>query len=181
MALLEENGWVAGSDGVLEKDGTRLAVDFYQIVGVPVSENEAQLIQSQLAEVGIEVEIVDMSLQDWGNILVAGRVRDDGVHLGAVRRSRSAGLQQLYGNGAESNFGFSDIPELEPLFDELFSTIDDTERAAIANEIDVILWEYGHTIPLYQRPELWATNAQLANYGAFGFTVPIIWTDVGYM
>ena len=43
-----------------------------QIVGVPVSENEAQLVQSQLAEVGIEVEIVDVSVQDFGNILTAG-------------------------------------------------------------------------------------------------------------
>ena len=71
-ALLEENGWVLGDDGVYEKDGTRLHVRHSQIVGTPVSENEARLVQSQLAEVGIEVEIVDMSLQDWGNILVAG-------------------------------------------------------------------------------------------------------------
>ena len=42
------------------------------------------------------------------------------------------------------------------MIDQLATTVDDAERAAIANEIDVILWEYGHTIPLYQRPELWA-------------------------
>ena len=67
-ALLEENGWVLGDDGVYEKDGSRLTVRFSQLVGVPVSENEAQLVQAQLAEVGIEVEIVDMSQQDFGNI-----------------------------------------------------------------------------------------------------------------
>ena len=61
------------------------------------------------------------------------------------------------------------------------TTVDEAERARIANEIDVILWEYGHTIPLYQRPELIATNAALANYGAFGLQDPIIYTDVGYM
>ncbi len=91
------------------------------------------------------------------------------------------GVSQLYGNGSDSNFGYSNIPEIDPLIEELAITIDDTERAAIANEIDVILWEYGHTIPLYHRPELVGVNADLANFGAFGFQTPVIWTDVGYM
>ena len=72
MALLEENGWVAGGDGVREKDGQRLTVRHSQIVGVPVSENEAQLVQSQLAEVGIEVEVVDITPQEFSNMLTAG-------------------------------------------------------------------------------------------------------------
>jgi peptide/nickel transport system substrate-binding protein len=180
MALLEENGWVAGPDGVREKDGQRLTVRHSQIVGVPVSENEAQLVQAQLAEVGIEVEIVDMSLQEWGNLLVAGEFEMMAFSwVGTPFPFR--GLDQLFGNGSESNFGFSNIPELDPLLAGLATTVDDTERAAIANEIDVILWDYAHTIPLYQRPDLWATNATLANFGAFGFMLPAIWTDVGYM
>ena len=179
MALLDENGWVAGADGVREKDGERLTVRHSQIVGVPVSENEAQLVQAQLAEVGIEVEIVDMSLQEWGNILVAGEFEMIAfTWTGTPFPFR--GIDQLFGNGSESNFGFSNIPELDPLLTELAGTVDDTERAAIANQIDVILWDYGHTIPLYQRPDLWATNADVANFGAFGFMLPAIWTDVGY-
>jgi peptide/nickel transport system substrate-binding protein len=180
MALLEDNGWVVGDDGVREKDGQRLHVRFSQIVGVPVSENEAQLVQSQLAEVGIEVEVVDMSLQEWGNILVAGDFEMIAFSwVGTPFPFR--GLEQLFGNGSDSNFGFSNIPELDPLFDRLTTSVDDTERAAIANEIDNILWEYAHTVPLYQRPDLWATNANLANFGAFGFMLPAIWTDVGWM
>ena len=156
-----------------------MTVRHSQIVGVPVSENEAQLVQSQLAEVGIEVEIVDMSLQEFGNILDAGEFEMMAFSwVGTPFPFR--GVDQLYGNGSESNFGFSNIPELDPLIAELATTVDDTERAAIANEIDVILWEYGHTIPLYQRPELVANHADLANFGAFGFQTPVIWTDVGY-
>jgi peptide/nickel transport system substrate-binding protein len=180
MALLEDNGWVAGADGVREKDGERLHLRFSQIVGVPVSENEAQLVQAQLAEVGIEVEVVDMSLQEWGNILVAGDFEMMAFSwVGTPFPFR--GLDQLFGNGSSSNFGFSTIPALDPLLDQLAASVDDTERAAIANQIDVVLWEFGHTVPLYQRPDLWASNAQLANFGAFGFMLPAIWTDVGYM
>jgi peptide/nickel transport system substrate-binding protein len=180
MALLEENGWVAGADGVREKDGERLTVRFSQLVGVPVSENEAQLLRSQLAEVGIEVELVDVPVVDFGNTLTVGEFEMMAFSwIGTPFPFR--GVSQLYGNGSDSNYGFSDIPELDPLLDQLAVTLDDTERAAIANEIDVILWEYGHTIPLYQRPELVANRADLANYGAFGFQTPVIWTDVGYM
>ena len=180
MALLEENGWVTGDDGVREKDGQRLTVRHSQIVGVPVSENEAQLIQSQLGEVGIEVEIVDMSLQEWGNILVAGEFEMIAFSwTGTPFPFR--GLDQLFGNGSDSNFGFSEIPGIDELLDQLATTVDDTERARIANEIDVMLWEFAHTIPLYQRPDLWATNADVANFGAFGLMLPAIWTDVGWM
>jgi peptide/nickel transport system substrate-binding protein len=180
MALLGDNGWIAGDDGVREKDGQRLHVRFSQIVGVPVSENEAQLVQSQLAEVGIEVEVVDMSLQEWGNILVAGEFEMMAFSWHGTPFP-FVGLEQLFGNGSDSNFGFSNIPELDPLYDRLISSVDDTERAAIANEIDNVLWEYAHTVPLYQRPDLWATNANLANFGAFGFMLPAIWMDVGWM
>jgi peptide/nickel transport system substrate-binding protein len=180
MALLEENGWVAGSDGVREKDGQRLTVRHSQIVAVPVSENEAQLVQTQLAEVGIEVEIVDMSLQEWGNILVAGE-----FEMMAFTWSGTpfpyVGVKQLFGNGGDSNFGFSNIPGIDELIDEMIVTVDDSERARIANEIDLILWEYGHTIPLYQRPELIATRSDLANYGAFGFIRPAGWANIGFM
>jgi peptide/nickel transport system substrate-binding protein len=180
MALLEENGWVAGADGVREKDGQRLTVRFSQLVGVPVSENEAQLIQSQLAEVGIEVEVVDVPVQEFGNRLTAGDFELMAFSwIGTPFPFR--GVQQLFGTGSDSNFGFSNIPEADALIDQLAVTIDDTERAAIANQIDTILWEYGHTIPLYQRPELVGNRADLANYGAFGFKTPATWTDVGYM
>ena len=180
MALLEENGWVAGDDGVREKEGERLSVRHTQIVGVPVSENEAQLVQAQLAEVGIEVEIVDVSQQDFGNVLVAGEFEMMAFAWFGTPFPYS-GVDQLYGTGSDSNFAFSNIPEIDPLIAQLGTTVDEDERARLANEIDVILWEYVHTIPLYQRPELIATNAALANYGAFGLQDPIIYTDVGYM
>ncbi len=181
MALLEENGWVdSDGDGVREKDGQPLTVRHTQIVAVPVSENEAQLVQSQLAEVGIEVEVVDTTAQEFSNVLVAGEFEMMAFSWIGTPFPYS-GVQQIYGTGSDSNFAYSNIPEIDPMIDQLATTVDEAERARIANEIDVILWEYGHTIPLYQRPELVATNAALANYGALGLQDPIIYTDVGYM
>jgi glutathione transport system substrate-binding protein len=178
IALLEENGWTAGADGVREKDGQRLSVRFSQITGVPVSLNEAQLVRNQLAEVGIEVELVDITPQEFPQVLSAGEFELIAFSwLGTQFPFR--GVDQLYGDGSDSNYGFSTIPEITPLIDQLAVTEDDAERAAIANEIDVILWRIGHTAPLYQRPDLWAANAALANYGAFGLSY-VQWEDVGW-
>ena len=180
-ALLDEAGWVMGADGVREKDGEQLIVRFKQLVGVPVSENEAQLTQAQLAEIGIQVDIVDQPVDTWVTALTSGDF--EMIAFSWIGTAFPfGGVAQLYGNGSSSNFGYSNIPELDPLIDELAITLDDAERARIANEIDVILWEYGHTIPLYQRPELVGVNAELANYGAFGFTREYVdWTNVGWM
>ena len=89
-------------------------------------------------------------------------------------------MQQLYGTGSASNYGYSTIPEADALIDQLAVTLDEVERAAIANEIDVLLWQYGHTIPLYQRPELTAVTDGIANFGSFGFA-SVIWEDIGYV
>jgi peptide/nickel transport system substrate-binding protein len=180
VALLEEHGWMLGADGVRERDGQRLTVRFTELVGVPVSTNEAQQVRSQLADVGIEVEIVEVPVQEFSRTLTTGAFEMIAfTWIGTPFPFR--GVQQLYGTGSGSNFGFSTMPHADALIDELEVTIDDTERAAIANQIDRILWEYGHTIPLYQRPELVANRTDLANYGAFGYMTPAIWTDVGWM
>jgi peptide/nickel transport system substrate-binding protein len=58
--LLDEAGWVVGSDGIRTKDGERLTVTL--VSGFPSAEAHRPIpsfLQSQLAEVGIEVEIVE--------------------------------------------------------------------------------------------------------------------------
>ena len=53
-------------------------------------------------------------------------------------------------------------------------------RTEMADEVDKILWDFVHTLPLYQRPELTAVKENLANYGAFGFSTTR-YQDIGYM
>jgi peptide/nickel transport system substrate-binding protein len=178
-AKLDEAGWVEGSDGIREKDGQRLTLKFSQLVGVPVSENEAQLVQAQLGEVGIEVEIVDVSQEDFGDVLVAGDFEMIAFSwIGTPFPFR--GVQQLYGTGSDSNFAFSTLPDVDALIAEMSVETDVAARTDLANQIDVLLWDAVHTLPLYQRPELIAVNADIANFGAFGFSTPHF-EDWGYV
>jgi len=53
--LLDEAGWIEGADGIRERDGRRLALD---IIGwAEVSLTAYQLLQAQLADIGIELTI----------------------------------------------------------------------------------------------------------------------------
>jgi peptide/nickel transport system substrate-binding protein len=62
VALLDEAGWEVGADGVREKDGIRLAFTINPYSGDEVRRSAAELVQSMLAEVGIEVSIAEMPI-----------------------------------------------------------------------------------------------------------------------
>lgn len=56
---LEEAGWIAGGDGIRERDGRRLSLEM--VVGYPSAEIQGtmpELVQAQLRDIGIEMTIV---------------------------------------------------------------------------------------------------------------------------
>ena len=64
-ALLAEDGWTAGGDGVLEKDGVRAAFDLYYAAGDSVRQALASDFASQMPGIGIEVNVKGAS---WDEI-----------------------------------------------------------------------------------------------------------------
>ncbi len=59
--LLDEAGWITGSDGVRAKDGTRLSFTIITQAGFAIRENVSQALQQQFREIGVEanVQLVD--------------------------------------------------------------------------------------------------------------------------
>jgi len=56
MALLDEAGWMAGADGIREKDGKKLSI-LYQTTVNPVRQDFQALIKDWWTELGVEVEL----------------------------------------------------------------------------------------------------------------------------
>ena len=177
-ALLEDAGWTLGEDGIREKDGEPLVVRFTQLATVKVSENEALQARAQLEEVGIRLDIVTVPISRFGATLTAHEFELIAFSWIGTPYPFS-GIKQLYGTGSESNFAQLSLPEVDALIERIAVETDPLERMALANEVDAILWEAVHTLPLYQRPELIATRADLANYGAIGLS-SLRWEDVGF-
>ena len=57
--LLEDAGWLPGSDGVRERDGVRLSI-LYQTSSNPLRQATQDLIQKWWAEIGVETELRDI-------------------------------------------------------------------------------------------------------------------------
>ena len=177
-ALLDDAGWIAGSDGIREKEGQKLIVRFTQIATVKASENEALQAQSMLKDIGIQLDIVTVPVAQFGKTL-SGHEFEIIAFSWVGTPYPFSGIKQIYGSESGSNYAQLSLPEIDDLAAQIAIETDHEKRIALANQADRIIWENVHTLPLYQRPELIATRRNLANYGAFGLS-SVRWENVGF-
>ena len=169
---LEDAGYTLNeSTGIREKDGQPLQVEFTVLTGVPTSENEGNLIQNQLKEIGVDVALVNVPSAEFGEVLDDGRFQMIAFSWSGTPYPM-ANIGQIYGDPAQNSSNYANLnnPELNTLITEIGREMDHEARIEKANEADRMIWESVHTLPLYQRPELVATVDNLANFGAFGFS-----------
>ncbi len=168
---LEAAGWKPGADGIREKDGKKLEVKFSQLADVPVSENEALQAQKQLSEIGIKVNIVTVPIAKFQDGTVLTNAEFEIIAFSWIGTPYPfGGIKQIYGTDAESNFSQASIPKVDELIKQIDVEIDRAKRVQLANEANKLIWEEVMTLPLYQRPELIAAKAKLANFGATGLS-----------
>jgi len=175
---LEGLGWVAGADGVREKDGKKLAVKFSALDGVPASQNEALQTQNQLKEIGVKVDIVNVPADEF-NTTLSSKSFELIAFTWVGTPFPFANINQLYGTGSESNYQQISLPETDKIITAISKETDPDARVDLANQVAEQLWTSVGIVPLYQRPELIATKAKLANYGAFGLSSPQ-WENIGF-
>lgn len=65
--LLEQNGWKLGSDGIYEKDGTKLSFELVCGEGDQVRIDMANISAQQLKEIGVDVKVAVKAKIDWAN------------------------------------------------------------------------------------------------------------------
>ncbi|WP_196716815.1 ABC transporter family substrate-binding protein [Actinomyces trachealis] len=166
--LLEDAGWKVGADGVREKDGQRLAFAFTLPTGAQATQNEANLLQSQLKEVGIEMTLNTVE----SNAYFKDYIRPGNYAMTAFTWQGTqypmANIGQIYGKGSDSNYSGIDVPQVDEYIQKIATTADDGERRKLANECDKVIWEHVFNFPIYEREQLTAVPKKLANFGAVG-------------
>ena len=186
--LLDEAGWER-SGPVRVKDGKELAIRFVIPSQVATSEQEAELVQGMLAEVGIRVDIEVVPVGDFfENYITPGNFDLAAFSwLGTVfpiSSKRSLYAQPTVGEDGElqvqQNYARVGSEEIDRLFAEATSEFDEARAAELGNRIDALIWQEVHSLTLYQRPEIVATRADLANFGAFGFASGA-YEDIGFV
>jgi peptide/nickel transport system substrate-binding protein len=80
----------------------------------------------------------------------------------------------------EQNYTRVGTNQVDQLFDQAISTLDESETRSLIRKADARIWAAAGSIPLYQRPQLYAARPHLANAGAFGFQTPV-YEDMGFL
>ncbi|ACQ81740.1 extracellular solute-binding protein family 5 [Beutenbergia cavernae DSM 12333] len=157
-ALLDEAGWVVGSDGVRVRDGERLTVR------IPVSTNQSipaevsllEQIQASAREVGFDVQLDLLDLSSWYAALAA----DDYEAVTAPYTKVGPDvLRILYHSdgivpapsGYFANLSQVALPELDALLDEASLETDTDARAQLYAEAQRLVLEGRYILPLYDQ------------------------------
>lgn len=141
VALLEDAGWTEGGDGVREKDGVRLEFEFPYFFDGPVVE----LLQQQYAEIGIRLNISQVTTADFLTALNSGSYD---ATVGNLTRADIDVLRSVLTSAGANNYRLSDA-ELEELLEAQAAEPDPAVRAEIAGEIQQLVLENAYMIPLH--------------------------------
>lgn len=179
--MLDELGWTREGEGVRRKDGRELVIRDIIPTQVPVSEQEARQVQQFLAEIGVKVDITPVPLDDLfekhvnpGNFDIT-HFSWIGVPFPVSSKSSIYGTR----GDTQQNFGGIGNETINNLFAEANRELDPARKIELANQIDREIWQAGHSLISYQRPDVVAVREGVANFGAFGFADPV-YTDIGF-
>ncbi|MGE2836306.1 ABC transporter family substrate-binding protein [Mycobacterium sp. SMC-4] len=175
---LDELGWRQNGQ-FREKDGRRLTIRdvFYDARS---TRSIAQVAQSNLAQIGVNLELVPAG---------GGKLFTDFVIPGNFDMAQFAwggdafpfgGLTQIYASNGESNYAKVGSPEIDAKIEETLSELDPAKARTLANELDTMIWAEGHSLPLFQAPGNFAVRSNLANYGPAGIG-DLNYTTIGFM
>jgi peptide/nickel transport system substrate-binding protein len=158
-SLLEEAGWTVGANGMREKDGKPLELGII-LLGTTEQKTSGQVIQQQLAQVGIKVnlEVLDKGTHQ-------ARQLEGDYDMNFFRYwydSSIAVLKILYHSGRMppngANWAYYDSPEADKWFDT-FNTVKDLDERieAIVNVQKALLGDIVQ-VPIYNPLDIWALN-----------------------
>lgn len=161
-ALLTEAGWVANGDGRLEKDGQAFE---FTLLNLPTDawNRGAQVIQSQLDDIGISMEIQQM---EFATLLEEAKAKNhDAEMMGYTYSDPDIAFLWFHSSNAGAGLNMSHVND--PTLDEMIirgrSTIDPTERAAVYAEMQQYVSDLALWVPLWMDQYFVAFNKAIHN------------------
>ncbi|MBE6483201.1 MAG: ABC transporter family substrate-binding protein [Actinomycetaceae bacterium] len=179
-ALLDEAGWVKGSDGIREKDGQRLTINYPVLGDNTTIKSMAQSIQQDMQEIGVELQISERPSSEFSEIYTN---KDFDLFTMAFSSTDPFGVAyfgQIYGSDSGLNLSGTGTEEMDQKIAELQNISDPEEQIAAANELEVEAFQLYGIMPLYNGPDIYAVKEGLANFGSMGFAV-VPKQNIGYV
>ncbi|HTR78117.1 MAG TPA: ABC transporter family substrate-binding protein [Gemmatimonadaceae bacterium] len=181
--MLDASGWaVHGTTRV--KDGKTLAINLVIPSGIAGPKSVAELVQNMLAQVAARVDITTVPVSDFFDKYISTGRFDFTLFSWQGTQFPTSSAQSIYakpvGNNIQQNYARTGSDQIDSLYRVAVAELDPAKAIQDANQIDRLIWEEVHSLPLYQRPDIWAVNKNLANIGAYGFA-SIPYQNVGWV
>lgn len=190
VSLLEEAGWVdSDGDGVREKGGRTLTLEI--VTGFPTANDNGQtpeIIQAQLAEVGIETTITAINDEIAYDDRLTAQEGDLWVEIGNQNSASPCFLPfYLYygGNPEPNNYQLAFAPTFvgvegfDAAMDACIGAFDPAESAEhAANAMHILIDEARTALPLLGLYRVWATSSNVTGFEAHPIFAMIQWDQV---
>jgi peptide/nickel transport system substrate-binding protein len=159
--LLDQAGWTRGASGMRQKNGQPLKLSFINIAGFGF-DDISQLMQSQLRDVGIQVDISDQSFPAVGDAYNRGdqHLADffyydvDPYFVRAI-----FGADQI---AHGFNWEHYSNPQLDAMVDRANATSDAAARAGLYQQVNRTIMEAAVIIPIYNSDGLFVGTSGLS-------------------
>lgn len=159
-ALLDEAGWVEGSDGVREKDGQKLELRHLAPRGRYLKDAEcAEAFQAAMREIGVQI---NLEIMEWAALFEQSRQPNVDADLLTFGWSTATGdadytLAPLFGSENTPPAGWNSHHYANPEFDDLAHqaqvSTDQDERTDLYGQMLDILGEDAVWVPIYNSVE----------------------------
>jgi peptide/nickel transport system substrate-binding protein len=152
--LLTDAGYAKGADGIFAKGGKKLSFNISTTAGNKLRETQEQLIQAQAKEFGMEIKIknaeADVLFGEW----LPEHNFDIANFAWVATPFAVSSNQSIFSTGSAQNYGQFSNKQVDELFTQAVSELDQKKATELGNQIDQILYDEMATVPLYQKPQL---------------------------
>jgi peptide/nickel transport system substrate-binding protein len=177
--LLDQAGWVVGSDGIRTRDGVRAHLVLWLPAGMVLAEQTAQVVAGDLQDVGIETEIKESTTSLAGGFQANSAFALGNFDLGvfgsmgnAYLLDPQATLQGMYFSDqvpnpqtqSGNNWDRIQNPQIDQALMAAGNTLDDAQRQAAYQSFSQLLHADEAVIPLYPVLEVDARRTNLQNW-----------------
>ncbi len=163
-ALLDEAGWLVGSNGLRQKDGKELVLTAYESLPQPQNKETLQLVAQQWGKVGVKLNVLagdsgSKTVDDLDPLktpvspAMVGRADPDVIKSQYYPKNRDVLRQK--GGLSDKVQSFVD-DKLNGLLEALASEPNREKRLAIAGEIQDYVVDQAYAIPIFEEPQAYA-------------------------
>ncbi|MFC7625602.1 ABC transporter family substrate-binding protein [Microlunatus sp. GCM10028923] len=170
--LLDEAGWVPGSDGIREKGGKKLSITLPVIGDDPNIAARAKAINSMLKEIGVDAKIEQKGSNDFSKVFTEKQFGLFPMGFSSSDPFGFAYFCQVYCEPSSLNASGTGSEEINKKIAEVAKIGDPKAQIEAGNKLEAeIMAQTWGIMPLTNGPTILAAKKGLANMGAGIFYV----------